>query len=165
HGAETAASRTAPGPHIGFFRNWADPHPLFAKFRDPARQRTHAAAQMKYRGVPPHLLTKGFQQGFGVRELAHSASSVPQGANTSSKASSGLGKGLALAKATAASTASRTSRSIWARTAAVATPCSCNLVPKTVIGSCCCAASTASRGLGSVGLPRCSECIRQRCVM
>src|SRR5207248_8828362 len=46
----------------------------------------------------------------------------------SSDLSSGLGQGLALAKATAASTASRPSRSIWARTAAVATPCSCNLV-------------------------------------
>ena len=48
---------------------------------------------------------------------------------------------------------------------AVATPCACNLAPNTVMGSCCWAASTASRGRGSVGLPRCSEWMRQRCVM
>ena len=31
NGAKTTPSRTDTGPYIGFFRNWANPHPLLAK--------------------------------------------------------------------------------------------------------------------------------------
>src|SRR6266545_1840841 len=138
---EATAGSADTGAHIGFFRDRADAHSLLAKFRDKARQCAQAAAQVKHSRIAPHLLTKGFQHSFGISNLTHAASSRPQGANTSCKASSGLGNGLALANATAASIASRTSRSIWASVAAVAIPCSCSLAPNKMMGSCCWAVS------------------------
>src|SRR5439155_26857206 len=78
------------GTYIGVLGDWAHPYPLLAKFRDEARQRAQSATQVKDGRVAPHLLAKGFQYGFGIRDLTHATSSMPQGANTSCKASSGF---------------------------------------------------------------------------
>ncbi len=120
-GAEAATGGANTRTHIGFFRNEANSHPISAKLGYQLFQGAETAAQMEHLVISPHLLTKRLQQRVCIVEFSHDSSSVDAvfipaaashragaciyGAKISNNASSGWGKGLALAKSIASSTA------------------------------------------------------------
>ena len=89
--AEAATRRADAGADVGFLGDGADADALLAKLRDEACQCPQAAAEVEHLLIPPHLLAKGFHQGFRIGDLSHAFMSSPSPPEPSPVARDGEG--------------------------------------------------------------------------